>query len=257
MLLVPVVAVGCGDDGDGDSGTSTSGGSSTGEEASSTMSPTTGPGTTGTAESGTTDPATSGGSSSTGSADETGTTGNAEGDSSSTGSETGPVVLQNDAWRDGATVAVQEGFATGECWAVTYVPEPEHYPFRLDGFQVLVSGDVEGVSQPFEVGVWTVDDDLMPVTQTVSVSAEFTAASDAFNGADFAVLDVDDIIIDEGNFAISMCLTDHMGFPAIATDVGGDLIEDRNWLFTGGAWGQSGGFGLTGNWIMRAIIEPQ
>ena len=31
----------------------------------------------------------------------------------------------------------------------------------------------------------------------------------------------------------------------------------RNWLFTGGVWGQSAGFGLTGNWIMRAIIEPQ
>jgi len=160
-------------------------------------------------------------------------------------------------WRDGTSTAVQGGFVMGECWASTYVPEPEHYPFRLDGFQVVISGDVEDVTEPFEVGVWTVDANNMPQTQMVSVSAEFTATTEAFNGATFSVLGVDDIIIDEGNFAISMCLTEHDGFPAIATDVGAELVADRNWLFTGGAWSQSGDFGLTGNWIMRAIIEPQ
>lgn len=54
-----------------------------------------------------------------------------------------------------------------------------------------------------------------------------------------------------------MCLAEHDGFPAIAADVGEELIGDRNWLFSGETWAPSGDFGLTGNWIMRAIVEPR
>lgn len=167
------------------------------------------------------------------------------------------MILQNDEWVDNTATAVQGGFDAGECWASTYVPEPEHYPFRLESFQVLIAGDEEDVTQPFEVSVWTVDENLMPESQMVSVTGEFTATSRAFNLAEFDALAVPEIVIDEGNFAIAMCLAEHDGFPAIATDVDAELIDDRNWLFTGGAWGQSAGFGLTGNWIMRAVIAPQ
>ncbi len=197
----------------------------------------------------------SGGSSSSGAADSSTSGGEAESSSSTGGS--GVVVLQNDTWIDGMQTAVQGGFDAGECWASTYVPEASHYPFRVRGFQVLISGDVEDVVEPFEVGVWTVDDNNAPDTQIATALAEFTASSSEFNGAEFDLLEVDDIIIDEGNFAISMCLQEHDGFPGIAADVGGDIVADRNWLFTGGVWGQSAGFGLTGNWIQRAIIELQ
>lgn len=145
----------------------------------------------------------------------------------------------------------------GECWGSTYVPEPTAYPFRVRGLQVLISGEMDGVTEAFEVGVWSVDEQLRPQTQLGTALAEFTAASDAFNSAEFDLLEIDDIIVDEGNFAISMCLSAHDGFPAIATDVDQELLTDRNWLFTGGAWTPSGDFGLTGNWIMRAIVEPQ
>lgn len=167
------------------------------------------------------------------------------------------MLLQNDLWRDGDQTSVQGGFNSGECWASTYVPEASAYPFRVRGLQVLVSGDVEGASEAFEVGVWSVDEDLRPQTQLGSALAEFTASNAAFSGAEFDLLEIEDIILDEGSFAISMCLADHDGFPAIATDVGQKLLTDRNWLFSGGAWNPSGDLGLTGNWIMRALIEPQ
>lgn len=199
--------------------------------------------------------------SSTGSADTSSTGGDAQStgvgsESTSTGGA-GFALLQNDMWRDGGQTAVQEGFVAGECWASTYVPEASDYPFRVRGLQALISGDMDGASAAFEVSVWSVDDQLRPETQLGSALAEFTASSDAFNGAEFDLLKIDDIILDEGSFAISMCLADHDGFPAIATDVGQQLLGDRNWLFSGGAWTPSGDFGLTGNWIMRALIEPQ
>lgn len=252
--LLSILLLACGDD--GGSAEASSSGSTTDGGSTSSMSSTGEPGSSTTDPGSTTElGSTSGGSSSSGGADGSGSS--SGGESSSSGGQAGPISLQNDMWRDGTSTAVQGGFVMGECWASTYVPEPEHYPFRLDGFQVVISGDVEDVTEPFEVGVWTVDANNMPQSQIASVVAEFTATADAFNGVTFSVLEVDDIVIDAGNFAISMCLTEHDGYPAIATDVGGDLIEDRNWLYTGGAWGQSGGFGLTGNWIMRAIIEPQ
>lgn len=166
-------------------------------------------------------------------------------------------MLQNDMWRDGAQTAVQEGFVSGECWASSYVAEASAYPFRVRGLQVLISGDVDGAAAAFEVSVWSVDDELRPQTQLGSALAEFTASNAAFNGAEFDLLEIDDIILDEGSFAISMCLADHDGFPSIAADVGQELLSDRNWLFTDGAWTPSGDLGLSGNWIMRAIIEPQ
>ena len=254
-LLLSGLLLACGDDG-GSGGASTSGSSTTDGGPATTTTPTTEPESSSTDPGSTThDGTTSGGSSTSGSAEGSGSS--SGGESSSSGGQVGPITLQNDMWRDGTSTAVQGGFVMGECWASTFVPEAAHYPFRLDGFQVVISGDVEDVTEPFEVGVWRVDANNMPETQIAAVVAEFTATSEAFNGATFSVLEVDEILIDEGNFAISMCLTEHDGFPAIATDVGGELIEDRNWLFTGGVWGQSGGFGLTGNWIMRAIIEPQ
>lgn len=165
-------------------------------------------------------------------------------------------MLQNDMWRDGDQTSVQGGFAAGECWASTYVPADTDYPLRVRGLQVLISGDVDGATEAFDVSVWSVDDELRPQTQLGTALAEFTASNAAFNSAEFDLLAIDDIILDEGSFAISMCLADHEGFPAIAADVGQELLADRNWLFADGTWTPSGDFGLTGNWIMRAIIEP-
>lgn len=245
----------CGDDsGSGDETTSSGGSSGTNPGSSTSASASLG--STSTDPGSTTDPTEgSSGGSSSGAVD--GSSSSGGGSSSSSGGIPSTVILQNDAWIDNSPTAVQGGFDAGECWASTYVPEPEHYPFRLESFQVLIAGDEEDVTQPFEVSVWTVDENLMPESQMVSVTGEFTATSRAFNLAVFDALAVPEVIIDEGNFAIAMCLAEHDGFPAIATDVDSGLIEDRNWLFTGGAWGQSAGFGLTGDWIMRAVIAPQ
>ncbi|MCR9166010.1 MAG: hypothetical protein ACE37F_17110 [Nannocystaceae bacterium] len=252
LLVASSVLVACGDDGASEGSSSGQGSTSaTLGSSSSTSSGST------SVDFGSTSSSSAG--SSEGSSSETtgeGSSGRSEGSSSSGGTPS-TVILQNDAWIDNTATAVQGGFDAGECWASTYVPAPEHYPFRLESFQVLIAGDEEDVTRPFEVSVWTVDDDLMPVTQMVNVTGEFTATSRAFNLAVFDTLAVPEIVIDEGNFAIAMCLAEHDGFPAIAADVGAEIVADRNWLYTGGAWGQSAGFGLAGNWIMRAVIVPQ
>ena len=256
FVVASSLLVACGDDGSANDESSSSGGSTSSDPGSSTSSASTDPSSTSVDPGTTADPTEgSSGGSSSGAVD--GSSSGEQGSSSSSGGIPSTVILQNDEWIDNTATAVQGGFDAGECWASTYVPEPDHYPFRLESFQVLIAGDEEDVTQPFEVSVWTVDEDLMPESQMVSVTGEFTATSRAFNLAVFDTLAVPEIIIDEGNFAIAMCLAEHDGFPAIATDVGAEIVADRNWLFTGGAWSQSAGFGLTGNWIMRAVIAPQ
>ncbi len=262
QLGVAALLVGCGDDGGSQA---SSDGSSTGPAATATASatdptggPTTASDTAPTTDSPTTDASTTDAPTTDAPTTDASSSGGGSSDGSDSGSSSGGpqvILLQNDVWEDGDPVAVQGGFSQGECWAATYVPEPEHYPFRLRGINVLIGGDEDGVMENFEVSVWNVDETLLPSTQVDTATASFTAASEEFNVAEFELLGFEEQVIDDGNFAIALCFADHGGFPGIAADVGGTLIEDRNWLFTAGAWSPSATFGLQGNWVMRAIIE--
>ena len=70
------------------------------------------------------------------------------------------------------------------------------------------------------------------------------------------VLMIDPPMITEGNFAFVVCHLNHSNSPSIANDTDG-RTDDLNWIFLdSGTWVQSAMFNVSGDWIMRANIEP-
>ncbi|MBL4685081.1 MAG: hypothetical protein JKY37_10870, partial [Nannocystaceae bacterium] len=166
--------------------------------------------------------------------------------------------LINDAWFEGVAAAYMGGFAQDECWASTFVPETEHYPFTVDAIRLLIGGTDDGTGD-FNIGLWSVDANNRPETELVSAVVELTGVN---KDIDFVLLGpagIDSPVFDEGNFAIVGCLVSHAGYPAIAADTNGQVdYPDRNWIrTTDGEWTQSAGLGVGGDWVMRAFILPE
>lgn len=174
--------------------------------------------------------------------------------STTTGGGSEVVELINDEFGGGGAVLFQGGFVQDECWASTYVPEREHYPFAIRGITMLIGGDNMGDAE-FEVSIWDVDEDNRPSTQLAAATTVFSGVDEGFDGIALDIIGIDETVITEGNFALAVCLVAHDGFPAIGRDNGRMFLEDRNWIFSEDAWTQSSDFLLQGNWIMRATVE--
>lgn len=177
--------------------------------------------------------------------------------SGSSGDLIGPIELTNDGWQEGSPVAYMGGFAQGECWASTYVPEPEHYPFVVDAVRMLVGGEDMGEAD-FSLGVWSVDGDGQPDAEIASASVTLTGADGDVDAVNLGVAGIESPVYDEGNFAIVVCLTSHGGPPAIGADADGQVdFEDRNWIrLEDGTWTRASDLGVGGDWVMRAVTVP-
>lgn len=206
---------------------------------------------------------TSGGSSSGGMTTSGGSTSTTGASTSSGGTTTqggttggGEIWLRNDGFENGGMAAFQQGFVQGECWASVYVPDPGNYPFAVTGVEMLIGGNTN--MESFELAIYDVDASNKPTTKLDSVQIGVTGAMDALNQADFQTVMLSQPVFMSGNFAIAMCLVGHSGFPAIARDADGDITADRNWIMAENiGWVQSQLLQLSGDWIMRARIEPQ
>lgn len=199
-----------------------------------------------------------------GATDTGGTTGGSgTGDDGGTGgTDTGGggnlITLQNDGFDMAGTPFRQAGFIENECWASTYVPGPGHYPFQIHSVQVLI---VESLMNNFEVGIYEVDANNMPTAKVDSVDVSLQGALDAFNEIDFATVGLTSPTYETGDrFAIGVCFrhtpTPMNADPSIASDTDGTIMGDRNWIFDLTSWKRSDSFFVSGDWIMRAIIEP-
>jgi hypothetical protein len=223
-------------------------GTSAGPGGDTTGAPTS-PSTTDPSTSATTTEPTTGDPSSTGPDPAT-----TDGSSSSTGGP-GIVTLQNDSWEDGQSAAFQGGFVQDECWASVYVPDPEHYPFEVRGVQMLVGGRDMG-EETFSIGVWEVDEDNMPMTEIATGEAPISGEDANWDSVIVEALMIDPPMITAGNFAFVVCHINHTGSPSIANDTDG-RTDDLNWIYLeSGTWVQSAMFDVSGDWIMRANIEP-
>lgn len=253
VLLVAAI-VACSSDPDDGSASSTEG-SSTADvsETSSAASSTTNdaPGSSSSSSAGSTS-ASSSSSTSDAQTSSSSTSGGAE--STTTGGGPEIVELINDEFDGGGAVLFQGGFVQDECWASTYVPERDHYPFAIRGIGMVIGGDDMGNAE-FEVSIWGVDEENRPSTQLAAGTTTFSGKDDGFDGVSLDVIGIDETVVTEGNFALAVCLVAHDGFPAIGRDAGEMFLEDRNWIFSEGMWVQSADLLLSGNWIMRATIE--
>ncbi len=176
-------------------------------------------------------------------------------DSGTTGGFPGVVELSNDGWVNNAEVFFQMGFVLDECWASTYVPEPEHYPFTVTGATMIVGGEDMG-SADLYVGVWSVLPSGEPDAELAAGMANVSGNNNTPDVVPLEVIGASPGPITEGNFAIVVCMPNHAGFPSIARDHDGLAFADRNWIgLADGTWITSETAGVAGDWIMRATIS--
>jgi hypothetical protein len=242
---------GCGDDGGGGAGTATSSGPGTsggpGESGSAGGDTASGPGSDGSESDG-------------GPAGSTGTTTEAPpGDSTdgTTGAGIVPIDLTNDGWADNGAVFFQGGFAVGECWGSTFVPEAEHYPFEVIGARMVVGGEDAG-SADFTIAIWSVDETGQPLEELSVGTTNINGDDNSLDSVPLDVIGVEVPPITEGEFAIVVCFADHAGFPGIAADSDGLTHRARNWIrLEDGTGANAADLGVSGDFITRATILPQ
>jgi hypothetical protein len=230
------------DDGDTSDGGTTGGGGTGGGGTTSD----TGPGDDGGTETG----GTTGGGTGTGTGGDTTTGGG--------GDPCNPpgVILQNDGFVSGDQVSFQGGFILDECWASVYEPDPGHYPFTVEGATMLVGGSFDQAA--FLIAVYDVDGSNTPTTPRGEAEIALEGSQTQCAHADFDPLLLDAGTIESGNFAIVVCHILHAGYPSIGRDHDNTITGNLNWIKADGiGWIQSQMAGLQGDWIMRAVIEPQ
>jgi hypothetical protein len=156
------------------------------------------------------------------------------------------ITLQNDSFVDGASAGFQGGFAAGEIGAVRLHP-PDATPRLLKKVRFLFGG----AAGTRDITLRIYDDAALttnPGAQLFSGGYQVTASDTAMQEID---LSGQGIMI-SGPFRVGIEFTVG-GAPSIARDDDGTITANRNFIYAG-FWAQSNFFGLTGDWIVRAVV---
>src|SRR5688572_9990965 len=158
------------------------------------------------------------------------------------------VTLQNDGFTDGAQVGFQAGFAAGEVGASRFVaPEAGR---RLNTVQLLYGGAAG--TRTVTLRVW--DDTAgtaAPGAELFSGDFDVTASNEAIQEFDLTANNV--IVTAQFRVGIEF---QNGGLPSIARDDDDTITASRNYIkIDSGMWFTSQALGLTGDWIIRAVIE--
>lgn len=158
-------------------------------------------------------------------------------------------ILQNDGFVDGQFAGFQGGFAAGEIGAVRLAP-PGPFPMDVTRVQLLFGGAT--TTQTVTLHIW--DDsagNAAPGVELYSGDYQLTGSDTAMQEIDLTGLGVQV----SGPFRVGVEFQ-HSGAPSIARDNDG-VIASRNFIFALGlGWFDSTVFGLTGDWIIRAGVQP-
>lgn len=164
------------------------------------------------------------------------------------------VELKNDGFTDGASVAFQMGFASGEIGASRFVPTGGT-SYQVTNVRFLLGGSGSGVERTITLHVW--DDSA----GSSNPGAELFTSDYTILAADDVLLDIDlsaEGITVTGQFRIGIEFN-HTGLPSIARDDDGNITPNRNFIYAVSpiaGWYESSALGLTGDWIIRAFVQP-
>ena len=159
------------------------------------------------------------------------------------------VEVRNDGFDSGESAGFQAGFVSGEIAAVRLTPtEP--------GAQVLAVRLLFGgatATRTVTVHVW--DDSAgttAPGAELYSGDFEMTGSNEAMQEID---LSAENILV-PGDFRVGIEFQAD-GLPAVARDDDGTIAATRNFILADGlGWYQSQSLGLTGDWVIRAMVTP-
>ena len=160
-------------------------------------------------------------------------------------------LLQNDGFFDGQPVGFQGGFVAAEIAASRFTPVGTG-PWQLKRVQFLLGGSTSTVTVTVRV--------YNDAAGTNNPGTELWFGDFLISGSDVAMQEVDlaaNNVIVSGQFRVGIEFQ-HDGFPSVARDGDGTITASRNFIYTPSVpgWFQSSLFGLTGDWVIRAVVEP-
>jgi hypothetical protein len=158
--------------------------------------------------------------------------------------------LQNDGWIDGGAVYCQGGFAMGEEGAATLGPVAA--TFTIEKIRFLFCGDT--LTRTVTLRIYLDSGNTNPGTEIYNADYQVTGADDALQEIDLSGENV--TVPGGGSIRVSFQFQ-HAGLPNISRDDDG-IVAGRNWInATGMGWVASATLGLTGDWVIRAIVDVQ
>lgn len=157
------------------------------------------------------------------------------------------IELKNDGFTSGQVAGFQGGFIVDEIGAVRLDP-PGVGPFQVVEIQLLFGGAT--TSQNVTLQIW--NDNGGPNPGAVVYQADYTlmGSNEAFSSVD---LSGNNVYVD-GSFRVGIQFQ-HDGVPSIARDNDGTIKPSHNFIFASGFWAQSNLYGLTGDWVIRAVVD--
>ena len=159
------------------------------------------------------------------------------------------VELANDSWSSGQSRAFVAAFLPTEIAAVRLVPSG---PSSVTAVRFLFGGDFLGTPETMTVRIW--DDSAEtddPGAQIFSASYQITSSETVLQEID---LSGENIVVN-GVFRVGLEFN-HTGVPTIARDDDGNITPNRNFARASpGGWAEAGVLGVTGDWILRAVVE--
>ncbi len=161
----------------------------------------------------------------------------------------GGTVVQNDSFGPGQSVAFQGGFVAGETAAARLVPAGP-FPLQLNAVRFLFGG--AGGTRTVTLHVWAdAASTWAPGAELYVGDYTLTAADDALQEIDLSALG----LLVSGPFRVGLEFQ-HSGLPSVARD-GGGITADRNFVeITGSGWLDAAVVGITGDWVIRAVVGP-
>jgi hypothetical protein len=154
-----------------------------------------------------------------------------------------------DGWTSGQVAVFQGGFVAGETAAIRLTPTGP-CPCQVDEVRFLFGGG--GGTHDVTIRIW--DDTALtdtPGAELHSVTVPVTGTNDFLQTVDLRAAGV----TVSGPFRVGLEFT-HDGYPSVARDNDGDLDFSGNFIDAQGlGWVPSWLLGLTGDWIIRAVVD--
>jgi hypothetical protein len=159
------------------------------------------------------------------------------------------ITLQNDGFYSGGTAYFQGGFATGEIGASRFLL-PGSGPYQLKQILFLLGGSTATVTITLRI----YDDSALSDNPGAEIYSNdyYLAGSDV----NFQQIDLSgENVMVSGPFRVGIQFS-YNGYPGIARDDDGTITSSLNYIYANGfGWVQSSLFGLSGDWIIRAVVQ--
>jgi len=164
-------------------------------------------------------------------------------------------ILQNDSFDGTGTFTQLAVFDEQEIVAAAFSADPADYPFRIEKVQALVMALLPGTIAFVSITVWEEVGTVQPgpILYNSSYGFQVESSDTALNELD---LTCENIVISSGSARVGI-RWEYVGDPiGILFDDDG-ITPATNTLFSSplGGWWYAEDRGVTGDWIMRLVIE--